>query len=476
MGSRPTNRELEETLRSATDRIATLQSKFNVLLDKNKQQERAIEYYQRMLSYYQNPNTPPSADSLEWKRQKRERAQQRKDGEGNDNNNGKPGGRTGHAGVSRHHSPQRRQRHDFERRQSGRSTKRILPRCRCGKAMVLGDPRVRDIIEMEVTAHETRHRIETAVCTSCGHTEEAPNGDLPRLGSYGKKMAGFVSELRAARVPLKVIPRIIHSVARVSMSASTANSIMARTADALEGQASEIAKNVAKSESAGFDETMHRDCGTKKQTNVAQSGKNISIQISPSRATLMLDSMDYDGIAVTDAYRGYDRFNAEDRHQLCWSHDIRKAKTLAEKYDPLLDDGRRKKRRQYLEDLRFVFKEAKHVARLGAHSRRQRHVMEDTLADVLDRYCGTDDADLHKLVMMMYRHLPHLFTFVQYAGVEPTNNASERALRYMVVFRKISGQTKGGSKSMKRLGDFVSCVLTWQNHGKSVAQEVARLI
>ena len=102
---------------------------------------------------------------------------------------------------------------------------------------------------------------------------EAPNGDLPRLGSYGKKMVGFVSELRAARVPLKVIPRIIHSVARVSMSASTANSIMARTADALEGQASEIAKNVAKSESAGFDETMHRDCGTKKQTNVAQSGK-----------------------------------------------------------------------------------------------------------------------------------------------------------------------------------------------------------
>ena len=100
--------------------------------------------------------------------------------------------------------------------------------------------------------------------------------------------------------------------------------------------------------------------------------------------------------------------------------------------------------------------------------------MLTTVAVAVNLHLGT--TDVFKLVMMMYRHLPHLFTFVQYAGVEPTNNASERALRYMVVFRKISGQTKGGSKSMKRLGDFVSCVLTWQNHGKSVAQEVARLI
>ena len=60
------------------------------------------------------------------------------------------------------------------------------------------------------------------------------------------------------------------------MSASTANNIMARTADALEGQASEIAKKVAKSRSVGFDETMHRDCGTKKHSNVAQSEGNIS--------------------------------------------------------------------------------------------------------------------------------------------------------------------------------------------------------
>ena len=73
-GSRPTNRELQDALNSATDKIATLQSKLETALDSIGRLERTVEYYQRMLSYYQNPDTPPSADSLEWKRQKRQSA------------------------------------------------------------------------------------------------------------------------------------------------------------------------------------------------------------------------------------------------------------------------------------------------------------------------------------------------------------------------------------------------------------------
>ena len=86
------------------------------------------------------------------------------------------------------------------------------------------------------------------------------------------------------------------------------------------------------------------------------------------------------------------------------------------------------------------------------------------------------DGDLQKLLARLDRHLPNMFTFLEYSGVEPTNNASERALRYVVVFRKTSGQIKGGCESMKRMSYFVTCVLTWRAHGKSVAQEVAKLI
>jgi transposase len=49
----------------------------------------------------------------------------------------------------------------------------------------------------------------------------------------------------------------------------------------------------------------------------------------------------------------------------------------------------------------------------------------------------------------------HLWTFVNVAGVEPTNNASERALRHAVIWRKLSFGTQSDSGSR-----FVETMLT----------------
>ena len=46
-----------------------------------------------------------------------------------------------------------------------------------------------------------------------------------------------------------------------------------------------------------------------------------------------------------------------------------------------------------------------------------------------------------------------LWTFVRVEGVEPTNNASERALRHAVIWRRISGGTDSadGSRFVERM-------------------------
>ena len=46
-----------------------------------------------------------------------------------------------------------------------------------------------------------------------------------------------------------------------------------------------------------------------------------------------------------------------------------------------------------------------------------------------------------------------LWTFVRVEGVEPTNNAAERALRHAVIWRKISGGTdsEAGSRFVERM-------------------------
>ena len=45
---------------------------------------------------------------------------------------------------------------------------------------------------------------------------------------------------------------------------------------------------------------------------------------------------------------------------------------------------------------------------------------------------------MRNLAIALYQHCDRLFTFLQYPGVEPTNNAAERALRIAVQWRKTS--------------------------------------
>ena len=71
-GRRPTYRELEEANVSLTDAVTRLNFKMDRIIevqDKiNEEQDKIIEDLSRRLRYYENENSPPSSDSLEWKR------------------------------------------------------------------------------------------------------------------------------------------------------------------------------------------------------------------------------------------------------------------------------------------------------------------------------------------------------------------------------------------------------------------------
>jgi len=55
----------------------------------------------------------------------------------------------------------------------------------------------------------------------------------------------------------------------------------------------------------------------------------------------------------------------------------------------------------------------------------------------------------------LYEHRQWLWTFLRHQGVEPTNNAGERALRHAVIWRKLSFGTQSASGSR-----FVETMLT----------------
>jgi transposase len=67
----------------------------------------------------------------------------------------------------------------------------------------------------------------------------------------------------------------------------------------------------------------------------------------------------------------------------------------------------------------------------------------------------------------------HLWTFVRVAGIEPTNNDAERALRHGVIYRKLSGGTDGeaGSRFVERM---LSVVATCRQRNVDVLDYLTR--
>ncbi len=57
------------------------------------------------------------------------------------------------------------------------------------------------------------------------------------------------------------------------------------------------------------------------------------------------------------------------------------------------------------------------------------------------------EAKLVRMCSGLYRHRQRLWTFLKVDGVEPTNNASERALRPAVIWRKLSFGTQSAAGS-----------------------------
>ena len=147
------------------------------------------------------------------------------------------------------------------------------------------------------------------------------------------------------------IARVMESITRTKIAHSTINNIFARTAEAMRSPAMKIKKNVAKSVSVGFDGMMYKDNGIYKWITMMHNGEMYYFEIYNSSATRLLDGTDYKGVAVTDMYVVYKRFDKGGMHQYCRAHVLRYALYLFEKDDPTLSEAWRERRREYWEDL-----------------------------------------------------------------------------------------------------------------------------
>jgi transposase len=375
----------------------------------------------------------------------------------------KRGGQPGHPRHSRPLVPPERLRHVVE----------IKPaHCGgCGSPIHGHDPdplrhQVAEIPPVQPEVDEYRlHRLR---CTGCGAETRAGLPAGVPTGPFGPRLRAILAVLAGSyRLAKRPIQQLASDLFGLDISLGMIAKLERRAAEVLEPVVAELAAAIVASPSAHIDETSWAEANQKAWLWVGQTDDLTVFTIADNRGADVARSIlgtDREKVVVSDRFPSYDWV---EQHQYCWSHLRRDFQAMIDRRDEgsaigteLLGASDRlfhwwHKYRDgemawstflgYARPIRWGVRQA-----LG---RGAAVASEKTAATCRSLLAGEE----------------HLWTFLRARGIEPTNNAAERALRHAVLWRKSSGGTASawGSRFVERV---LSVVATCRQQGRNVLE------
>ena len=224
----------------------------------------------------------------------------------------------------------------------------------------------------------------------------------------------------------------------------------------------------------GVDETGWKVGGRLQWLHVAVSAQVTVYAILPGRGyqqSAVILGESYDGFLVHDGWAPYYRFPLA-FHQSCVSHLLRRCREMAQIASPVA----------------AAFPLAIQDLLQTGLQLRDRYAQGEISEHGLRSATGRVEAKLDRMLEIHYRdpanrrlarHLAHerlwLFTFLYCFGLDATNNAAERAIRGMVIARKVWGgnRTWEGAHTQQVL---VSVLRTCWQQGKDAFTRVVSLL
>ena len=328
------------------------------------------------------------------------------------------------------------------------------PDCRHALAGDDPDPVAHQVVELPpVRPHVTEYRRHRLACPRCGRVSCA---ELPAgvSSGYGPRVEATAALLTGGyRIGKRGVARLMGDVLGVPISPAGVCGLQKRTAAALEPVVAEARAHVA-GKPVNIDETSWRQARTRVWLWVAVTAAVTVFLIRASRGRKVLGELvpgDL-GVATTDRFSAYAHLDPG-RRQVCWAHLRRDFQAMIDRADAGSAVGA-----GLLMHADVLLAEWKRV-RDGTLARSA--FQSDTLAWLRPEVAallaaGAGAGGKTAGVCASLRGIEAgLYTFATTEGVEPTNNAAERAVRHAVCWRKTSGGTDGESGSR-----FVERVLT----------------
>ena len=174
-------------------------------------------------------------------------------------------------------------------------------------------------------------------------------------------------------------------------------------------------------------------------------------------------------VDVSDAYQAYNKLTG--RKERCWAHLLRLAKNPEHPFALEQEIEDYKKLVQGIGEIYHLAKEKKRKFKPSAKRRRE---FDKMLLKCLQKV-RWHSKNSNKLINYIMQLEGEWFTFLEFEDVEPTNNRAERALRHIVVKRKISQQSRG-DESMESYAMQASLYMTAHQKGESYADYLQHVV
>lgn len=285
------------------------------------------------------------------------------------------------------------------------------------------------------------------VSTACGAAGT-------HLGPRALALAGWLN--KGLGLPMRKTCTVLRDLLGVALSAGGLAQALARMAERLKGEDDALLKTLKSEPVLHADETSWWVGRSGFSLWVLTNQAGTCYRIVPSRSRAAAEALigDYPGVLVSDCLNIYDELTPH-QHK-CYAHHLKEIGKALE--DP------KARASPYLQELRALLHGAMALkAEMSSLSIAHVAQMRQALEASADRLLATPrtgaNADAEaapiedKLRQRLLKQRDHLFTFLDHAAVDATNNLAERQLRPAVISRKLScgNKTARGARTWEVL-------------------------
>ena len=290
------------------------------------------------------------------------------------------------------------------------------------------------------------HRARKYRDPATGRITIAPLPATVRKGGLaGPKLTALLAFLKSGcHCSFSTMQRYCREVLGLTISRGMLSKVIQKTAQALQQPYEHLRARLPQEPALGIDETGHHDNGKLHWTWCLQTPRYSVFHIDRSRGSKVLRKLlgrHYQGIVNCDYYSSYLKFARlfRVRMQYCLAHLIRELRFVAK------------------QTLRKVARWAHILLKLLRKMFQYLHRRDSTTPATLRAGLARLREEFlrwvrrppdHRLARKLERRFraaraEHYFRFIDEPGIEPTNNATERALRRVVIDRKVTQGTCG---------------------------------